>query len=442
MVYRHASAFFDEQGCAAPAQGCVSRLDATMPALPRRFSVRSQAPYFYRLLVHQTSALFLSPTRIMSLPDATKSDTRSIYASVPLPPGKFIRVIRIQSGAPPDPIACDFHLLKPGYEYGEIYDFNTDLCVSQQYVQYTALSYTWGDSTPLHTILVDGKPLQVRQNLWDFLQQARERKLTKYLWIDALCIDQEQLNERNHQVWMMGEIYSRAERVIVWFGAVSERVENAMEELCNHRSLWGSSKGAGAGSTELYELAYWSRAWVVQEYVLAREITIWGGTRQMRNPTLTASGSSLWTNLPAIIVIAARHRRISRRDLEFSHSTMLTLLLQVRRDLHCADPRDRIYSLLSLLDPAGPERLAITPDYSVSTSDLFSSVVRLFCTIYEPNRAREIKLAVSILADMLKLDPQDQVVREAQTMVDAYRGRPTQDVKKDAVVNGKEESVS
>jgi hypothetical protein len=413
-----------------------------MPALTRSFSVRIQAPYFCRLLVHQKSALFLSPTRIMSLPDATESDTRSIYASVPLPPGKFIRVIRIQPGALPDPIACDFHLLKQGYAYGELYDFNTDLCVSQKYVQYTALSYTWGDSTPLHTILVDGKPLQVRQNLWDFLQQARESELRKYLWIDALCIDQEQLDERNHQVWMMGEIYSRAERVIVWFGAVSERVENAMEELCNHRSLWGSSEGAGAGSTELYELAYWSRAWVVQEYVLAREITIWCGTRQMRNPTLTASGSSLWTDLPAIIVIAARHRRISREDILFSKATMLGLLLHVRRDLHCADPRDRVYSLLSLLDAAGRERLNIRPDYSISTSDLFSSIVRSFCTSYEPNRAREITMAVSILANMLKLNSQDQAVREAQTMVDAYRGWPISNVEKDAVVNIKEEPVS
>jgi hypothetical protein len=378
----------------------------------------------------------------MSLPDVTESDTRSLYEAFPLPLGNFIRVIRIQPGALPDPIACDFHLLKPGYAYGEIYDFNTDLCVSQKCVQYTALSYTWGDSTPLHTIFVDGKPLQVRQNLWSFLQQARESKVTKYLWIDALCIDQGHLKERNHQVWMMGEIYSRAERVIVWLGAFSWRARNAMRNSYNYCSTWGTSEGAVVGLAELYELAYWSRAWVVQEYVLARNITIWCGSQRIFDPGLDISESPSLTDLPAIMVILARQRRISRRDLEFSHSTMLTLLLQVRRDLHCADPRDRIYSLLSLLDPAGPERLAITPDYSVSTSDLFSSVVRLFCTIYEPNRAREIKLAVSILADMLKLDPQDQVVREAQTMVDAYRGRPTQDVKKDAVVNGKEESVS
>jgi hypothetical protein len=107
----------------------------------------------------------------------------------------------------------------------------------------------------LHTIYVNDKALYVRQNLWDFLQCARRNKLASYLWIDALCIDQKQLHQRNHQVWMMGYMYSQAERMIVWLGAVSERVEYATEELrTNHLVSWGAALSAEAGLTELYEL--------------------------------------------------------------------------------------------------------------------------------------------------------------------------------------------
>jgi hypothetical protein len=100
----------------------------------------------------------------------------------------------------------------------------------------------------LHTIYVNDKALYVRQNLWDFLQWARRNKLASYMWIDALCIDQKQLHERNHQVWMMCYIYSQAERVIVWLGAVSERVEYVMEELrTNHLVSWGGRSQRGSG---------------------------------------------------------------------------------------------------------------------------------------------------------------------------------------------------
>lgn len=72
---------------------------------------------------------------------------------------------------------------------------------------YYALSYVWGPPSPCRTIMINGERLQIRENLWYFLWQASIPEGCEYLWIDALCINQDDTNEKNHQVKMMGKIY-------------------------------------------------------------------------------------------------------------------------------------------------------------------------------------------------------------------------------------------
>jgi hypothetical protein len=376
---------------------------------------------------------------------------KSIYEDVPLPLGMFIRVLRIRPSDSPDhldPVACDFHLLNLDDE--SLCDFGTNLRVSKHVQKYTSLSYTWGDASPLHTIIVNDRPLQVRQNLWRFLQRARKNELAEYLWVDALCIDQEQLQERNHQVWLMGKIYSCAERVIVWLGAVSERVESAMQAIERTRDFWWDSNANAPharGVFELYGLAYWSRAWIVQEYVLAHTLAIWCETLHIDGDCLRSRGDIFadWrcVNYPASRVIEARSRRRSAGlDRTESDRTILGLLSLFCQDLHCSDPRDRIYSLLSLLDSTERARLAVTPDYSKSTSDLFACIVRSFHISLEVDRASDFTAAILILASMLRLDAQDQVVKEAQMVIDASRGGLSQyTVYEGELFNDEEEPV-
>jgi hypothetical protein len=92
--------------------------------------------------------------------------------------------------------------------------------------QYDALSYTWGGAPDRH-ILCDGRQLLVTKNCEDALRTFRhpERQSSdsvsrsEYLWIDAICIDQdENCPEKNDQVRMMGEIYAKAHLVLVWLG--------------------------------------------------------------------------------------------------------------------------------------------------------------------------------------------------------------------------------
>ena len=82
-----------------------------------------------------------------------------------------------------------------------------------------ALSYTWGKGKAENSVTVNGAPFHIRQNLWEFLQQEssdQAREGTRLLWIDALCINQTSIAEKNHQVALMGEIYTRTSKVIVW----------------------------------------------------------------------------------------------------------------------------------------------------------------------------------------------------------------------------------
>jgi hypothetical protein len=92
---------------------------------------------------------------------------------------------------------------------------------------YNAISYTWGDPASTVNITVDGRTMIVRQNCDYVLQQAftNTKKETKYLWVDAICIDQSELEERGHQVALMGELYKRATHVFACVGAHSDDSE-------------------------------------------------------------------------------------------------------------------------------------------------------------------------------------------------------------------------
>ncbi|OWY47334.1 dihydroflavonol-4-reductase [Alternaria alternata] len=85
---------------------------------------------------------------------------------------------------------------------------------------YICLSYVWGDEEQRHTIILDKKTFRIRSNLHSFLMTARRKRrlLENWLWIDALSIDQTNVEERNHQVQRMGLIFSRAEEVLSWLG--------------------------------------------------------------------------------------------------------------------------------------------------------------------------------------------------------------------------------
>ncbi len=96
---------------------------------------------------------------------------------------------------------------------------------------YTALSYTWGDSKERFPIMIEDKKLYVTKNLRDFLRQARDEKTTLKYWIDAVCINQADLDERERHVKFMRDIYEKAKAVTVWLGPTADRSGLALKTL-------------------------------------------------------------------------------------------------------------------------------------------------------------------------------------------------------------------
>ncbi len=85
-------------------------------------------------------------------------------------------------------------------------------------IEYEALSYVWGERTRTHAIHCQDKIILVTQSCEQALRRLRYKLAPRILWIDAICIDQISNEEKNHQVKVMGEIYSGAARVIIWLG--------------------------------------------------------------------------------------------------------------------------------------------------------------------------------------------------------------------------------
>ena len=115
----------------------------------------------------------------------------------------------------------DTHLLscKP-----EGYGFNGDQYDCKLTPPYFALSYEWGDNETQVESLINGRCSTVSQNLWLFLSVLKSRQThiefpaDIRLWIDAICMNQNDVTERNAQVWIMGSIYQQVGSVLAWLG--------------------------------------------------------------------------------------------------------------------------------------------------------------------------------------------------------------------------------
>lgn len=144
---------------------------------------------------------------------------------------------------------------------------------------YEALSYSWGatgDNCHDPTY-IDGHAVTVSSNLEAALRALRLPRKSKAPWIDAVCIDQNDVAERAIQVMMMGTIYSKAKRVLIWLGVPSEDSALAILSLANLKSKKSIEQISPLAHKAIENVisrpySWFSRAWVVQELTLARNI--------------------------------------------------------------------------------------------------------------------------------------------------------------------------
>lgn len=145
--------------------------------------------------------------------------------------------------------------------------------------QYEALSYCWGDGLSTSPIVLTGsgesppKEVQVSTNLRNALKRLRQSDRIRSFWIDLLCINQLDHEEKSHQVALMGEIYASAESVSIWLGELEDghfhtqsdvAVWKTIATTCENNPA-GSHGNAGLWHDRVFSRPWFQRVWVVQE---------------------------------------------------------------------------------------------------------------------------------------------------------------------------------
>ncbi|KAH7410054.1 heterokaryon incompatibility protein-domain-containing protein [Phaeosphaeria sp. MPI-PUGE-AT-0046c] len=309
-----------------------------------------------------------------------------LFAHTPLDLTKSssLRLLRILPISPDGTIECELFL--HDFEDGRGLAFNTPgiSCT------YDALSYEWGpDEPPFHWIRLNGLSFRIRHNLYCFLQVAYSTlrfnpDLAGLLWIDAICIDQENLSERGHQVKQMGRIYKSASTVLVWLGP---DVGNRLGSSATHDlAQWTKRANMAASSmpldlplqpnSEAYvafraicEQSYWTRMWIIQEIHFAKKaLLIVGGEtfawepirRMLKHRQLHFQDFVDFPALQVVNYLAKNYTEATVCDLVYAFGNG-----------KCSDIRDRVYAILALL----PSGLWFQVDYTITKVELLISII-------------------------------------------------------------------
>lgn len=287
--------------------------------------------------------------------------------------GEEIRLVTLQQGQFHDAIHC--HLSKVSLKEGP---------------SYQALSYTWGQPNSTLEIYLNKRPHQVTTNLEAALRRLRLATTPRALWIDALCINQTDILERNSQVMHMNGIYRKASKVVVWLGEEAENSNlafNAFNMLPKIESLHWDLVADPAlekalrdpkyalATEKLFQRSWWHRVWTIQESILGRRIEFVCGTQQISADKLFAVQrsfhkhmSSCCQSLMNLFSHTYRYNQpMAMLDLlsgsrSYQKTAKIDMLLARYRFHCCTDPRDKIYGLLGITE--GMEANLIVPDYS------------------------------------------------------------------------------
>jgi hypothetical protein len=297
----------------------------------------------------------------------------------------WIRVFRLEPGAFGDPI------------YGR-------LTVEElnRAKRFDALSYSCGPPVLGRTITVNNTPgFRITQNLWNALQRVRMQDGERRLWVDAICIDQEDEREKSSQVRHMHAVYSRAREVCVYFGECTEFTRASTREIgCRNNgppveddkvlSIAGCTPAVhkefvlefvdALEADLLNDLGYdaslqlwWKRLWTVQELLLAKHPVVYYGPYVMLWTTVT----QIWNETDPRDSLRACYKM--RNDINY----LEMLRCHPNRDLHAllsatadkcfTEPKDRIFALLGAL-PQG----IISLDYSLDVQ-VIHTLITLHC---------------------------------------------------------------
>lgn len=275
--------------------------------------------------------------------------------------------------------------------------------------EYEALSYVWGEASTIHVIQCSGMKIQITSNLEGALRQLRYANRPRVLWVDAICINQDDKAERSSQVRMMQEIYASAKRVVVWLGPSAEEDARAFSSLQNLKSQWngkddswflirlgwyrdrsGRVFSGGAHRSMLTDIEYehlitllrrewFRRTWVIQEVASSQSATIHCGAQSMPWEIFADVYMRLGDNFLPVSQLGGEDAHQSLENITAierarrSHSGPLSMslfhILVATSFTKCKDQRDKIFAVVGLAKD-WVERRAIMPDYDTREEEV------------------------------------------------------------------------
>ncbi|KAF9891666.1 hypothetical protein FE257_003678 [Aspergillus nanangensis] len=253
---------------------------------------------------------------------------------------------------------------------------------------YEAISYTWaeesGDARKVDTIYINGRPFTVTTNCKTALKRVRLPSRARTVWIDAVCIDQTNDEERSQQVQLMPEIYSRAKRVLIYLGeAMHEElpglayISRGPTSHLRDDELWPVVRQTIAS---LLRRRYFSRVWILQEVALAQEALVLCGEHEIPWESLRGMVDSFprmkSTSLPQAMALFDESHPLPKA-LEFGArvyrgASHLLNLLDLTRGCQSTDPRDKVFAVFGMINCA--ESLGYIADYTKDVEQTYSRI--------------------------------------------------------------------
>ncbi|KAK1671701.1 heterokaryon incompatibility protein-domain-containing protein [Colletotrichum godetiae] len=266
-------------------------------------------------------------------------------------------------------------------------------------IPYEALSYAWGNIELSASITANGKTLRITNNLFTALSYLRDDSIGRVMWIDAICIDQNDVAERGHQVGQMAGIYKGAEQVLIWLGPSTSETKLLLEYLrklqqglirqkSHHDLTWAEERWSKLrqssdldqvalaslqrkGLISLLSETWFTRIWVLQEVSNARAASVccgrWSIQAYMLDIAAKLIGIVPDDGCQAVMDLfpGPMTRRSPRKNI-------LQDLLEKFRKSEASDPRDMVYALLGIASDVSESDLGslLLPDYSKTEQQL------------------------------------------------------------------------
>ena len=272
------------------------------------------------------------------------------------------RVVVIEAGNWTDEISCTLRKTSPSSN-----------------ITYEALSYVWGDPKNTKEIRLDNQSYQVTLNLESALRHLRDQDKARTMWIDALCINQTDVEERSSQVQYMREIYEHSSMTIVWLGNSTSQTELAFNFIQNYvdnmpededdhidnvSELATRISGDPASfqkldsvSNEILMQSWWSRSWVLQEAAVSKELYFRCGIYELAWWSMQSFATALLVVLDVILpntpfpkqkLYEVQRIATMRKIVRGNYNVPLAYLVAWNRWRHATDTRDKVFSMISL----------------------------------------------------------------------------------------------